>query len=112
MQYDLDDLLDTFRRDGAAAIYLTEGFAPIFAIPGHPPDETLPSVSLFAVEGPVLKREDLVDVVDYLTRSSSGGESGYRGLQELRFRKGNCDFDIFVFSAAERTFIEVRRPNV
>src|SRR5690242_7386680 len=111
MQYILDDLLEMFRTDHAVALYLTEGFAPVFAISGRRsqaglPAHRLPSALLFPAEGAALSREDLLAFIDEIKRSSTGSGGGYRGLEELRFQRDGRDFDVYMFSTDAKTFIE------
>ena len=117
MQYKLETLLDMFRTDDAVALYLTEGFAPVFAISGRCsqarlPAHCLPSALLFPAEGAALSREDLLELLDDIKRSSTGSGSGYRGLEELRFQRDGRAFDVYMFSTDAKTFIEFRLPDV
>ena len=80
-------------------------------MPARPPDHTLPSVLLFPVEGPPLKREDLEMVIKEMGAAGHVGSSGYVGIGEFRYRNGPDDFDVFLLVSPETMRIEFRHPR-
>jgi hypothetical protein len=112
VRYSLTELLDQLHRDGAVALYLSQGFAPVFAVPSRPYSAELPSVSLFPVGGPILTREDLTGIIQIMRDMGYYvGTSGYVGICELRYRSGTGDLDVFIFTSEETTRIEFRQPG-
>lgn len=86
MPFDLKELLDTFRQEGAVALYLADGFSPVLAIPCRAILATArPSTMLYPVEGPVLDHAELSLMLEEIKTSCDGGVGGYhrQGLSEF-----------------------------